>query len=66
MGKGNIATVPLGRAEADFSADEKRVTFRVRDEIVDEIKSWRESYSALEEIARSISNRSDEELFERL
>jgi formylmethanofuran dehydrogenase subunit E len=66
MGKGNIATVSLGRAEADFSADEKRVTFRVRDEIVDEIKSWRESYSALEEIARSISNRSDEELFERL
>jgi formylmethanofuran dehydrogenase subunit E len=66
MGKGNIATVPLGRAEADFSTDEKRVTLKVRDEIVGEIKSWRESYPSLEEIARSISKRSNEELFERL
>jgi formylmethanofuran dehydrogenase subunit E len=65
MGKGNIATVPLGRAEADFSTDEKRVTFKVKDEIIDEIKSWRESYATLEEIAWSISKRSDEELFER-
>ena len=63
MGKGNIA---LGRAEADFSTDEKKVTFKVKDEIIDEIKSWRESYATLEEIAWSISKRSDEELFERL
>ena len=66
MGKGNIATFPLGRAEADFSTAEKKVTLKVRDEIVEEIKSWRESYPSLEEIARSISKRSDEELFERL
>ena len=66
MGKGNIATAPLGRAEADFSTAEKKVTLKVRDEIVEEIKSWRESYPSLEEIARSISKRSDEELFERL
>jgi formylmethanofuran dehydrogenase subunit E len=66
MGKGNIATVPLGRAEADFSTDEKKVTIKVEDEIIDEIKSWRESYATLEEIAWSISKRSDEELFKRL
>ncbi|HII07478.1 MAG TPA: formylmethanofuran dehydrogenase [Methanotrichaceae archaeon] len=66
MGKGNIATEPLGLAEADFSTDEKKVTFKVKDEILNEIKSWRESYSSLEEIAWSISKRSDEELFERL
>ncbi|KQC13122.1 MAG: formylmethanofuran dehydrogenase [Methanosaeta sp. SDB] len=66
MGKGNIATVPLSRAEADFSTAEKKVILKVRDEIVDEIKSWRESYASLEVIARSISKRSDEELFELL
>lgn len=66
MGKGNIATEPLGLAEADFSTIEKKVTIKVRDEILNEIKSWRESYSSLEEIAWSISKRSDEELFERL
>jgi len=65
MGKGNIATVPLGLAEADFSTDEKKVTIRAREEIIDEIKCWRESYATLEEIARSIFQRSDEELFER-
>ncbi len=66
IGKGNIAIEPLGRAEADFSTDDKRVTFKVKDEIVGEIKRWRESYASLEEIAQSISKRSDEELFERL
>ena len=66
MGKGNIATVPLSRAEADFSTYERKVTFKVKDEIIDEIKIWRESYATLEEIAWSISKRPDEELFERL
>jgi formylmethanofuran dehydrogenase subunit E len=66
MGKGNIATVPLGRAEVDFSTAEKKVNLKVRDEIINEIRSWRESYASLEEIARSISQRPDEELFERL
>jgi len=42
------------------------VTFKVKDEIIDEIKIWRESYATLEEIAWSISKRPDEELFERL
>lgn len=66
MGKGNIRTEPLGRAEAEFSTEEKKVTLKVNDEIVAEIKRWRESYASLEEIARSISKRSDEKLFERL
>lgn len=42
------------------------MNLKVRDEIIDEIRSWRESYASLEEIARSISKRPDEELFERL
>ncbi len=66
MGKGNIRAEPLGRAEADFSTEDKKVTLKVNDEIVDEIKRWRESYASLEEIARSISKRSDQELFELL
>lgn len=64
MGKGNINTIPLGRAEADFSAGDETVTVRVKSPILDEIKRWRECYSTLEEVARSISTRSDEELFE--
>jgi len=66
MGKGNIRSVPPGLAEADFSTAEKTVTIRVRDEIVDEIKRWRDRYATLEEIALSISKRPDEELFERV
>ncbi len=64
MGKGNINTVPLGRAEADFSAGDETVTVRVKGPILEEIRGWRERYSTLEEAARSISARSDEELFE--
>lgn len=66
MGKGNIRSVPPGLAEADFSTADKTVTIRVRDEIVDEIKRWRDRYATLEEIALSISKRPDEELFERV
>ena len=66
MGKGNIRSVPLGRAEADFSTRVGEVTIRVKGEIVAEIKSWRERYATLEEIARSISTRPDEELFEEV
>jgi formylmethanofuran dehydrogenase subunit E len=65
MGKGNIRSVPLASAEADFSTSERTVTIRVKDEIVDEIKGWRERYATLEEIARSISKRPDEKLFEQ-
>ena len=64
MGKGNINTVPLGRAEAEFTSGDKVLTVRVKDPILDEIKRWRERYSTLEEIALSISARSDDELFE--
>jgi formylmethanofuran dehydrogenase subunit E len=65
MGKGNIRSVPLASAEADFSTSERTVTIRVKDEIVDEIKGWRERYATLEEIAQSISKRPDEKLFEQ-
>ncbi|OPX79635.1 MAG: FmdE, Molybdenum formylmethanofuran dehydrogenase operon [Methanosaeta sp. PtaB.Bin087] len=64
LGRGNISTGPLGIAEAEFSARGRMVTIRARDEVVGEIRSWRERYASLEEVARSISKRSDEELFE--
>jgi formylmethanofuran dehydrogenase subunit E len=63
LGRGNISVEPPGIAEAEFSASGRRVTIRAMDEVVGEIKSWRERYASLEEAALKISKRSDEELF---
>ena len=64
MGNGKISAEPPGLAEAEFSAGEKKVTIRAKGEVVEEIRRWRERYASLEEIARRIQGRSDEELFE--
>ncbi len=64
MGKGNIVTEDLGRAEATFSADGKSLTLRVRDQVVEEIKSGK--YSSLEDFSWEMSRRPDEDLFDRL
>lgn len=64
MGKGNIYAEPPGLAVAEFSAGERVVTIRVKDGVVEEIRRWRERYSSLEEIARSIQGRPDDELFD--
>ncbi|MCR3884510.1 formylmethanofuran dehydrogenase subunit E family protein [Methanotrichaceae archaeon M04Ac] len=63
MGNGKISAEPPGIPEAEFSAGEKKVTIRAKGEVVEEIRRWRERYASLEEIARSIQGRSDEELF---
>lgn len=62
MGKGNIETVDLGRAEATFSADGKSLTLKVKDGVMEEIKAGK--YASLEEFAWEISKRRDEELFD--
>lgn len=64
MGKGNIETVALGRAEATFSAGGERVTLKVKDGVMAEIKAG--GYASLEEFAWEVSKRRDEELFDRL
>ena len=64
MGKGNIATEDLGRAEATFSANGKSLTLKVKDQVMAEIKAGK--YSSLEDFAWEMSGRSDEELFDRL
>lgn len=64
MGKGNISAEPPGIPEAEFSARGRRVTIRAKDGILEEIQSWRDRYATLEEIARSIQVRSDDELFD--
>lgn len=64
MGNGKISAEPPGIPEAEFSAGDKMVTIRAKDEVVDEIKSWRDRYATLEEVARSIQVRSDDELFD--
>ncbi|AET64415.1 hypothetical protein [Methanothrix harundinacea] len=64
MGKGNIETVDLGRAEATFSAGGERVTLKVKDGVMAEIKAG--GYASLEEFAWEVSKRRDEELFDRL
>ncbi len=64
MGKGNISTEPLGLAEATFAANGGSVTLRVRDAVLEEIES--SAYTSLEEFAWNISERLDEDLFERL
>ncbi len=51
LGKGNIATEPLSIPEADFTSDGKSLTFRVRDDIMDVIETWKDSYATLEDIA---------------
>lgn len=64
MGKGNICAEPPGIPEAEFSVSGRRVTIRAKDGILEEIRSWRDRYASLEEIARSIQERSDDELFD--
>jgi len=64
MGKGNIATVDLGRAEATFSVDGKSLTLKVKDRVMAEIKAGK--YVNLEDFAWEVSERRDEELFDRL
>ena len=64
MGNGKISAEPPGLPEAEFSAGEKKVTIRAKVEVVEEIRRWRERYASLEEVARSIQGRSDDELFD--
>jgi len=64
MGKGNITTVDLGRAEAAFSAGGESLTLRVKDRVMEEIRSGK--FSSLEEFAWEVSERRDEELFDRI
>lgn len=64
MGKGNITTVDLGRAEAAFSAGGESLTLKVKDRVMEEIGSG--NYSSLEDFAWQVSERRDEELFDRL
>ena len=64
MGKGKISAEPPGVPEAEFSVHGRRVTIRAKDGIIEEIRSWRDRYASLEEIARSIQERSDDELFD--
>lgn len=64
MGKGNIFTEDLGKAEATFSADGKTLSLRVKDQVMEEIKSGK--YSSLEDFAWEVSKRPDEDLFDRL
>jgi len=64
MGKGKIFAEPPGLPEAEFSTGERILTIRAKDEVVDEIRRWRERYPSLEDVAREIQGRSDEELFD--
>ncbi len=64
MGKGNIVTEDLGRAEATFSADRKSLTLKVKDQVMAEIKAGK--YVNLEDFAWEVSERRDEELFDRI
>ena len=64
MGKGNIATEDLGRAEATFYADGKSLTLKVKDKVIAEIKAGK--YVNLEDFAWEVSERRDEELFDRI
>lgn len=64
MGKGNIVTEDLGMAEATFSADGKSLTLRIKDQVMEEIRSGK--HPSLEDFAWEISRRSDGELFDRL
>lgn len=64
MGKGNIVTEDLGMAEATFSVDGMSLTLRVKDRMMEEIKSGK--YSSLEDFAWEVSKRPDEELFDRI
>lgn len=64
MGKGNIVTEDLGRAEATFSADGKSLTLKVKDQVMEEI--WSGKHPSLEDFAWEMSGRSDEDLFDRL
>ena len=64
MGKGKISAEPPGVPEAEFSVHGRRVTIRAKDGIIEEIRSWRDRYASLEEVARSIQERSDDELFD--
>ncbi|WP_316965946.1 formylmethanofuran dehydrogenase subunit E family protein [Candidatus Methanocrinis natronophilus] len=64
MGKGKIFAEPPGLPEAEFSAGDRILTIRAKDEVVDEIRRWRERYPSLEDVAREIQERSDEELFD--
>lgn len=64
MGKGNITTADLGRAEAAFSAGGEGLTLRVKDRVMEEIRSGK--FSSLEKFAWEISERSDGELFDRI
>ena len=64
LGRGNISVEPPGIAEADFSVRGRGVTIRAKDEVVGEIRSWRERYASLEEIAMSLQGRPDRVLFD--
>lgn len=64
MGKGNITTVDLGRAEATFFAGGEGLTLKVKDRLMEEIGSG--NYSSLEDFAWEVSERRDEELFDRI
>jgi formylmethanofuran dehydrogenase subunit E len=64
MGKGNIVTENLSRAEATFSADGKSLTLKVKDGVMEEIMSRK--HPSLEDFAWEVSGRADEELFDRL
>jgi len=64
MGKGNISTEPSGLAEATFSANGGSMTLWARDAVLEETES--SAYDSLEKFAWNISERPDEDLFERL
>ncbi|MBN1322472.1 MAG: formylmethanofuran dehydrogenase subunit E family protein [Methanotrichaceae archaeon] len=62
MGKGNILTHPLGLAQATIETEGRKVTMKVKDEILDQIQAL--GGEGIEEYAWRIADLPDEALFE--
>jgi formylmethanofuran dehydrogenase subunit E len=64
LGKGNIISLEMGKAEATFTFNGKSISYRVRDAILEQISNL--AHSSLEDFSWKLSREPDEALFSRL
>lgn len=64
LGKGNITSLPEGRAEATFSSNGGSVTYLVKEEVLGQIRTL--AQDSLEDFSWQLSQEPDQALFLRL
>jgi formylmethanofuran dehydrogenase subunit E len=64
LGKGNITSLPMGKAEATFTFNGRSVTYRVNDEILEQIRNL--AHDDLEDFSWKLSQEADEALMKRM